>query len=1018
LATIIRRNFFLFGLFVILSFEIIACAASPILLYSADGSQTSSLTTLASGSDVVAQYFSIPGPDTFEQLQVHINTFAAAGRNCTMRLYEWNSSYSSTISGAVIAEKEFSDIPDDTWVLFYCGQQLPGEYLITISQATGGQVAVWAYDYSQISGSKPFSNGNEIALSTVATFTESGGHLAGALQGYGTVAQDFYGEGFDTVTFRVFTYLETADSFDMDLYQWQGDFSSSVASGSLASQHYVYGQAGDNEAVVWNLGSTFGAGYYLLVMSNAGGSHIGWWRYDDSSWMGSTHTAFTGGVRTGDDTETWLSPSKTVDMCIKVGNADNRADLDGDGTVNFGDVEWLSDKWLFDDCYYYDWCEGSDLTHDGLVGLEDFSYIVADWMDALVMPGAAVNLRPLDAHLTDPDNTILKWSAGSDASSYDVFLSPDSTITSGDFLTNTSALECSATTLSVGQTYYWRVDAKNSTGTAAGTVTNFIAGQGVSSPAFASSLGGDIDWAMNRMWDIYGLVIDGAVYKFGNEPPWFDWLALKLFWSNDTADKNILKNKLIGYPMNADGYVWSWTTSPTWPTHNSHHQVNNAKFISAVYRACAWLGSDILNLVDTTTAGGTDVSYGMTLLEKVRLAMQWQLDVNGLQGNGGLAIIANPVNDGTVYGLPTNYWDNLLTGYKSTYTNTYFYASLKAMAAIETEVGNTSGATTYENLAGQVKSNFNTTLWDSTDGRFVSCIDDESRVWDFGYTFIQTEAMFHDIVDISKVTTIYDWMDGNRIVSEDIVYVGGKWTGKTGSDIYHLGWAPVANTRAVESIIVSGKYWWYDIGGAITVGGSNPSASYGEHLENGGAIFYTSFFDVASRVKFLGADNGWARYQVILDEFLVDELRRDPPNNVGAAWKWGIIGEFPESGLVPTVVVHSFMGIDATIEELYIQPELPSQMDWLEVKAVVYKAATYRIKAWANNGGPVEELEISTSTAPGSPGHDFVIGGLHPNTAYTVTIDGFGQQETADPNGRISLSNISANDIAFIVGGV
>ena len=85
-------------------------------------------------------------------------------------------------------------------VLFFCGDQPSGEYLLTIGQATGGRVAIWAYDYSQVSIARSLQNGIDIETSDVAAFTASGNHLAGSLQSLGSIGQDFYGDGFDNVT--------------------------------------------------------------------------------------------------------------------------------------------------------------------------------------------------------------------------------------------------------------------------------------------------------------------------------------------------------------------------------------------------------------------------------------------------------------------------------------------------------------------------------------------------------------------------------------------------------------------------------------------------------------------------------------------------------------------------------------------------------------------------------------------------------------------------------------------------
>lgn len=52
----------------------------------------------------------------------------------------------------------------------------------------------------------------------------------------------------------------------------------------------------------------------------------------------------------------------------------------------------------------------------------------------------------------------------------------------------------------------------------------------VSNPVFEGDTPDSFIVNLNAMWNIYGAVNDGtnAVYKFGNEPTYFDWIATKI----------------------------------------------------------------------------------------------------------------------------------------------------------------------------------------------------------------------------------------------------------------------------------------------------------------------------------------------------------------------------------------------------------------------------------------------------------------------------------------------------------
>jgi hypothetical protein len=74
---------------------------------------------------------------------------------------------------------------------------------------------------------------------------------------------------------------------------------------------------------------------------------------------------------------------------------------------------------------------------------------------------------------------------------------------------------------------------------------------------------------------------------------------------------------------------------------------------------------------------------------------------------------------------------------------------------------------------------------------------------------------------------------------------------------------------------------------------------YGLSMQNGGSIFYTSYYDLHSRLRYEGISDAMQRLGGIVDEFEKDELRRVPSNHVGHTLIVGVLLCFPESGLVP-----------------------------------------------------------------------------------------------------------------------
>lgn len=482
---------------------------------------------------------------------------------------------------------------------------------------------------------------------------------------------------------------------------------------------------------------------------------------------------------------------------------------------------------------------------------------------------------------------------------------------------------------------------------------------------------GDFSAQINNLWNIYGALGDttDAVYSFGNEPAYFEWMALKYLWSETSSSYvSTLLTRMLTHPMCANGYVWSWGNQMLWPTGSGgRHEENNAKYILGCWRYWCWKRDDsFFNLSDSTkvTSPGApsceDVSQGMTIKEKLRLAMQY-LDEERHGNEGGILLEDSGETDGTTSGDPTNYWDNWRFGYKNAYDNIYYYAALEAMAQMEEVWGNTErGAELHARRAG-VRAAYNTEFWSTTKGRYIGTKDINGTVRDYGFTFLNTEAVYYGLADQSQAESIYSWLSGTRIISGET---------STGTGIYALKWAPRANTIAAEK--TGPPYWWEDLGGAIRV--DTNAAKYGNHLENGGAILYTSFYDVLARAKYLGIGNADTRLGVILDEFRTDQLRRDPANSAGAAWVYGIIGEYPESGMVGALPVYLYGGLEADARGLHLKPQFPEGMTGVVIRGITYAGTvldlaitptTITITSRASSGRPLyyflEEITAGSS---------------------------------------------------------
>lgn len=439
---------------------------------------------------------------------------------------------------------------------------------------------------------------------------------------------------------------------------------------------------------------------------------------------------------------------------------------------------------------------------------------------------------------------------------------------------------------------------------------------------------------------------------------WTAWNGAQLNWSGYDDAINIhvnsLKNAVYGgdgwyyddgagkyvvdtseYDDNSrnDGFIWATESSPQHLGEQNHYTNNSALIIAS--RDYLLTGNGTEGFLDSVNG------KGQVMLDKLRKAMEYML-VN-LNGESGLMTIYDPRNDGTVRGVSSNYWDSLnFFGYNSAYENVMFYQAVLAMSDIENYLGNAEDANYYLSIAEKVKKKFNDYFWDENKGRYITSVNVKGDVLDFGVTFVNFMAVSAGLASEEQAVSIYDWVDGNRIVEGDT---------STGADIYNFKVSARSNTVAVETVQEDGlHYWWYN-GHSFNDVLPGHWGEYGLQMQNGGTIFYTSHYDISGRTIVSG-DNAMQRFNTIMDEFHIDSLRRDPRTSFGV-YQVSINGEFPESGLVPLTFVTDIVGITPDVKGLKIDSCLPSDMTYAGVAEYNYGNRKYHIEVNKNLTEPV-----------------------------------------------------------------
>ncbi|MBR2732294.1 MAG: hypothetical protein IKD72_09975 [Clostridia bacterium] len=495
----------------------------------------------------------------------------------------------------------------------------------------------------------------------------------------------------------------------------------------------------------------------------------------------------------------------------------------------------------------------------------------------------------------------------------------------------------------------------------------------------------DLTLPFNAVYRLFGGTdrAHSLVYRFGNEPTYFEWIAMKAAWTDDKEYIRELKDKIVSFPQTDNGYLWSWSTSTYWPTgQGCIHYDGLFRYVAAVSELIRWDGNAaFLNETDFTASGddrALDASRGRSVYEKCKAAMDYAFEA--LDGkNGRITLTEKSVflsdgvtrfdrnengatvwnNTGRAGSSASNYWDNLCFGHCDAYETMLYYHALTAMRSIETMRGDPAAAAVCAKHAAFVKECFNQTFWSSETGRYIACVDADGKRWDPGLTFLNTEALAYGLGDAEKANAVFDWLDGRRIVAGDTV------TGKAIPDYSrllknHFGKAvslrqyrfvPVTNTVSVEDLSGDGPAWWYDLDGAICVG-ENGNAAYGRHLENGGYLFYTLYYELAARADYLGADSVKERAKDLAAVYRFNGFDSD----VGD-WMEGMTGEFPESGILTCAYVASLCGVAPSAHALVVRPKIPSGISELGIARARYGNAVFEIKTGRTS------LEIKAETA-------------------------------------------------------
>ncbi len=344
----------------------------------------------------------------------------------------------------------------------------------------------------------------------------------------------------------------------------------------------------------------------------------------------------------------------------------------------------------------------------------------------------------------------------------------------------------------------------------------------------------------------------------------------------------------------------------------------------------------------------TDIDFLQKNISRLRRAIKYTIDEFSVMENNGVLVKWVGHNgkagfdvavDGTKdihygQGVGNNYWDLLPFGHQDCLATIYLFDALNRLSMLESQIAthpewkiappnHQFTSAKLSELTLRIRNSSTQRFWNKKTNRFVACIDNDGIAHDYGFTFLNLEAVSYGFATDHQAREIMDWIDGKRIVETDT---------SQADDIYHWEFAPRATTkRNVEWYV----WAWH---GPET----NP---WGGQVQDGGAVLGFSYFDMMSRLKINGPDDAWQRMQTILTWY--DKVQkqggyrayyakpgRGTLQGGGTAGGLGIDHEFFETVLIPQTMLYGFLGFKPIPDGFSINPKLPTAWPSLTITRI------------------------------------------------------------------------------------
>ena len=429
---------------------------------------------------------------------------------------------------------------------------------------------------------------------------------------------------------------------------------------------------------------------------------------------------------------------------------------------------------------------------------------------------------------------------------------------------------------------------------------------GYQSPIY---FGKENDFLKNTNSILESVSLDGTsvgIPAVSNNISEFGALSERYMYMKDSENYNTFKQAVKNAPIFSNGYVWSQTDSMKSSITGSYLYDTNASYILAIANICLSEGNtSFLSETDTDTQPTKDSSQGLTVSKKLEMAINYLFDNNTIDGGikydaqyTSLCYIHTMANNGSSTGSPSNRWYNYKFGYLDAYCNITFNKAMRALVKLYTLQGLNDEASKYKAVADQNAAAFSEKFWSSENNRFVGCFDSDGNSYDYGFVFINLEAIEAGMAKPDQASKIFSWLDGESHHSGD--------TSK-GTDIYTYGFAPRNTTLSADDKL------WDTLGGSVILSGNG---GFGKHYLNGGASLSTAYYDICARY-------GNGLYDSTSEKLnaLIKEYNKNGFAETTDTTELDISGN-PLSGLAPVAILKTVFGINSDGLHLTVNPNL------------------------------------------------------------------------------------------------